>query len=439
MLALEEIKHYLNAESLSSEDMWHVIEALGIELEDESNVMTYFEMLKDTLDTAINDLQSITFDKEFGFNNFTQDQLLTFYLEPSQFALSLNKEKGKGLLYGADHVRVRQSVFNHLPPPLRNAILQKKCDYFAILPHCLSLFDNIDTTQGFSIKDVIDIGMSHSIYRITLDLGQCEKQIVLKEEELPHQPFFCQLLKELNWSNYQSIHVEDQLKSWEISEYLGPKSVQDHLLMGDVDLNNLVPQLAAHAALGDLLGRGDRHLENYMVKDRKLLPIDISYLFWPDNEHWTQEYVRGGMYEINALIYFENGLNNQGLFFQEYRQTMRQLIEKKEVILSVMNQFFSKQDQQTRARIAYVEGRFNDIDTFIETQVSAYKESLTIFNERLKVKTDLENLYERDSKTVFNHPKAKMYYLANKDRCSSFYLISEDDFIELKRFIAKHS
>ena len=72
-----------------------------------------------------------------------------FYLEPSQFALSLNKEKGKGLLYGADHVRVRQSVFNHLPPPLRNAILQKKCDYFAILPHCLSLFDNIDITQGF--------------------------------------------------------------------------------------------------------------------------------------------------------------------------------------------------------------------------------------------------------------------------------------------------
>ena len=76
---------------------------------------------------------------------------------------------------------------------------------------------------------------------------------------------------------------------------------------------------------------------------------------------------------------------------------MRQLIEKKEVILSVMNQFFSKQDQQTRARIAYVEGRFNDIDTFIETQVSAYKESLTIFNERLTVKTDLENLYARET------------------------------------------
>ena len=118
---------------------------------------------------------------------------------------------------------------------------------------------------------------------------------------------------------------------------------------------------------------------------------------------------------------------------------MRQLIEKKEVILSVMNQFFSKQDQQTRTRMAYVEDRVNDIDTFIETQVSAYKESLMIFNERLTMKTDLENLYAKDPETVFNHPKAKMYYLANKDRCSSFYLISENDFLELKEFIAKHS
>ena len=52
---------------------------------------------------------------------------------------------------------------------------------------------------------------------------------------------------------------------------------------------SLLIQSAQQAAIGAILGRGDRHFENYIWYNEQLYPIDIAHLFYPNNNQWSDQ------------------------------------------------------------------------------------------------------------------------------------------------------
>ena len=81
---------------------------------------------------------------------------------------------------------------------------------------------------------------------------------------------------------------------------LGTQNCNDYLMSGQ-SIESILPGLARKAAVGDLFGIGDRHFENYMIHDGHILSVDVSILFWPNNEEWSARYMSAGLYEITAL------------------------------------------------------------------------------------------------------------------------------------------
>ena len=84
--------------------------------------------------------------------------------------------------------------------------------------------------------------------------------------------------------------------------------------MSGQSIESILPGLARKAAVGDLFGIGDRHFENYMIHDGHILSVDVSILFWPNNEEWSERYMSAGLYEITALRFF----THQPALFQDY-------------------------------------------------------------------------------------------------------------------------
>ena len=145
-------------------------------------------VIQDHLSACVDQFSPLAFPPDFGFDGFSLSDLEQFIVTDTQFQLSMNKVTGKGILYGVDHVRVRQAVFNGLPLAMRLAIMCQKIKRLALWP-CLRAYD-----PGFSeetLADVQDIGAVHSVYVFTFSSG---KRVVVKREALPNQVFYTQLL-----------------------------------------------------------------------------------------------------------------------------------------------------------------------------------------------------------------------------------------------------
>ena len=107
-------------------------------------------------------------------------------------------------------------------------------------------------------------------------------------------------MAELNWSSFNCVFYSNTFGEWEVSEYLGDLNVNDYLVKHDSNLD-LEASLAKKAALGDILGIGDRHFENYMIRSGDVFSVDVSIMFWPNNEWWSEKYMKAGLYEVATL------------------------------------------------------------------------------------------------------------------------------------------
>jgi hypothetical protein len=387
---------------------------------------------------------------ELGFFEFILDDVLLYFIDEKQFSFAFKKVKGKGILYGLEHANLRQSLVNGLPHELKVSVLISKLLYYKILSKLLCLLEEdqlcylLDKSEieraSSIITDVSDIGMGHSVYMVTLKVGEDEyRKFVVKKEELPNQAFYCRLLSRLGWASFRSMHFEGGKDSWEITEYLGNQVLKDVINNKDIhELEKIEDQLAAHAALGDVLGRGDRHFENYLIHKDNLYPVDISILFWPDNERWIKKYLSGGMCEFSVLAkYGDNEIVFQGKekkFFDVYEKTMESLKLNLDVIVEEIIAFYGKNQPDTHKKIAFIKARLNNLEEYVASQKTLYKEGFQEMRNRRGYKKALMQLVEQDMSVINEAPLLKMYYLADKDRDSSFFLIedcSKDIFADL--------
>ncbi len=195
------------------------------------------------------------FPKGFGFDPFSQDQIKHAITDPKTVQFRLNKAKGRGILYGVRHTALRRQIANILPDEQRSKIWKTRLQTAGIWAH---LEEKHNTKDMF----IADIGMGHTVLHL-YPPHDPSNGIVLKQEELPHHQLFCQLLEKLQWANtYSDHHIANGI-GWQITPYIPGKTVSDSACQNQ-NIQTLA-SLAKFAALGDMIGREDRHNENYIV------------------------------------------------------------------------------------------------------------------------------------------------------------------------------
>lgn len=345
-----------------------------------------------------------------GLDPFTLPQITTYLQQADHFSLALNKLKGKGVLYGLDHVRIRASFLNELAQGDRVSVVSQKLRHVGVF----------DDEALHRLVDAYDIGMGHSVYKLVFP----DKTWVLKPREATNQLFYCDVLQRLGWPSFMAKSLETVQGKWELSEYLGSDVLGDLFQPGACLSGSVEKELAKHAALGDILGRGDRHFENYVVAQGHLYPIDLSYLFWEDNEVWVRRYISGGMAEFSSLGFFVNDpvvfCAKVTAFFDEYLETLLFLKSKQSVIEDAISAHFSHALDAGYKQ--FVSQRLDDLDGYFEQQKQMYTEALNTYLNRCRYKQFLSEMAAKTPEILDQYPTLKMYYLADKGRLSAFFL-----------------
>jgi hypothetical protein len=383
--------------------------------------LTNYSHLDHHIKQFLVDFNAVSFPKGFGFDHFSEAEVDAYFSDPAQWHFSLNKETGKGLLYGKLHTQLRQHLLNGLEREDRLKIVLPKFNYIGLD----MLLKRIKPEAGnYSIEDVLDIGMAHSLYRIVLryENGEVGDYVVKRDVDAKHS-FFSKVLNRLGWPNYNSGHFVKGDITLDIMPYLGGTTAYDALTSGDCDNAAIIDQLAMHAALGDILGRGDRHFENYIVNEGKVYPIDVSFLFWPQNEAWLWKYIAGGMTEYSVLNLSQNSDDVRGRFWLIYTQTMAELQQNQHLIYEEINAFFD--EGQAADNISFIQERLGDV-AYINAQKKLYEDGFEEYLKRLILKEKLAKLVQEKADYTRLFPTLKMYYLADLDRLSAFYLLEDN-------------
>lgn len=349
-----------------------------------------------------------------GFSPFELSDLETYLDNSSCFSLSFKKEKAAGVLYGLEHASIRRRLINCLDIQDRlNLILPKLTEK--------GFFDSnpLGSVNHSDIVSVSDIGMGHSVYLIE----SAHHKWVVKEGFEPNQAFFLDVLNCLELPSYDCIHHQFENESFSIFPYLGEENLNTYVQTNALS-STLEKQLAQITALSDFLGRGDRHFENYVLNDEKLFAVDVSFLFWENNEKWLESYLKGGLAEFS--YYLSKDLSERDIFFEkffgEYELTRDLLNSKKELVFDLIQTYFSKQVEPFQL---FVSNRLEN-PSYITEQKNMYLNAMKVYETRLKYKAKLSDLADLNFSKLDQFPYLKMYYLADKGRKTAFFLLERN-------------
>lgn len=354
------------------------------------------------------DLINFKLEKLEGFYLFSSSDIYEFLTNSDVFSIGFKKEKSQGYFYGLDLATLRRDLFNKLPKEIRLHVIKQKCDFLEF-KKVLPGFD-VDFNL---LEDVIDIGMGHGVYKLSFNNDKC---IVIKETDSVFPEFFNGLLKILDFPYIKTVTLQKNRVKWTVCEYLNGNHLTHYLSQNIVDVN-LVKQLANHACIGDVFGRGDRHFENYLIYNSIVYPLDISYLFFPDNETWVDRYIKGGQAEFSVMRAISE---KKELFWECYLETFNSLFSNKDKINNYILDFFVKKEAATYN--LFVNTRLLDRE-YVSTRTRFCEDALIEFEKRHKLKLKLEEYVDQDSSILLKDPFLYMYYYANKDRYSAFFLI----------------
>ncbi|MSR88169.1 MAG: hypothetical protein EXS67_00760 [Candidatus Margulisbacteria bacterium] len=385
-------------------------------------------MLEAYVTQFLESFRPLAFPEGFGFDTFSREDVMAYLGDETRWNFQFNKTPGRGILYSVSHTDVRRSLLNGLEKEMRLSIMAPKFKYFKVLPKLHILFED----DSLQVQDVLDIGMGHSVYRIDLagKNGQLSS-VVIKQEEWPSHSFFSQVLRIMGFPVHHEGHVIDDRGCWEISSYLGSETAQRVLLGREAsdDMSLLLDQLAAQAALGDVFGRGDRHFENYLFYQKQLYPIDVSFLFWEGNEDWVRKYIAGGMMEMSSLSIFSEQPDrlqaSKQRFFDVYFKTLESIKLCQSKLEMCIEHYFGVKDPDTCRKVAYVRSRLLDISDYFLSQKKLYEEAFEEMQVRRIQKLRLQELVLASSEILTYNAWLKMYYLADRDRLSTFYLLED--------------
>ncbi|MEK9657994.1 MAG: hypothetical protein VW378_06470 [bacterium] len=354
---------------------------------------------------------------------FSDDYLLSYLKNPSVFSLALHRPPGEGVLYGLEQVEARQSFFNSLSKLQRLSLIKEKLQHVSLW----ALFSDHQSLSSLcfsDLKDVYDIGAGHSVYLMHFLSGS----FVLKQESMHTHCFMTGLLKALGWVYLESYHLKNDRGAWELSEYAGPFTLEKWLYQPYNSVTTmLVERLARHAALGDCIGRGDRHFENYVFKSESLVPIDLCYLFSEYHEKWVMTYTKAGMSELGVIqaFYYEPDklLDAVSVFFKEYSRVFEDFRSQKQIFLSVIEQYF-KQSTNYNRYVSFLEHRLTH-PHYLASQCRNYLLGFLIFLKRYTYKQLMQKVVVSSPDVFKNYPLLEMYYQADLNRFSSFFLLDE--------------
>ncbi|RAP31535.1 hypothetical protein DID78_00855 [Candidatus Marinamargulisbacteria bacterium SCGC AG-343-D04] len=354
-----------------------------------------------------------------GFQTFSEADFQHYLNNDRLFSFAFKKELGKGYLYSIELATQRQLLFNQLPLNQRLDIFKRKCE-------CVGLDHLFDEDLGVGILgllvDVCDIGMGHSVYKCSFSNGLC---VVLKSVDTVFPLYYSYCLHQLKWPYLDVQCREFEGKIWMISDYKESVDLNAYLHSSGLLSEDLVIQLARHACLGDCLGRGDRHFENYIVSESLLYPVDISMLFYPDNEAWVDRYIKGGQSECCILSQYSEF---KDCYWNTYVDTFTFLQDFKHVIVESLDHFFSKKECQTFSD--FLNTRLGNNKYPAQRRIASEKSFLE-FEKRQQYKQQLENFVNKNGVASDLDPLLMMYYRANKDRMTAFFLVDyfERDFL----------
>ena len=224
----------------------------------------------------------------------SEKEVADYYQTDTQFTLAFQRKPGS--LYGNIHCELRRQLFNKLALDHRCSLVKQKLKAAGIWAH-------IDAfVGGGDLVDAQDIGASQSVYQVLYSRNSNRVAVTVKPEAACYHSYFIAVLDQLGWPSYRTDCYTVGGRHWRVSDYLGDITAYELGVSGHAAHPENVVELARHAALGDVFGRGDRHGNNYILSDSgAVLPIDVGYLFYPNNDDWLAQYIQGGVSEINAL------------------------------------------------------------------------------------------------------------------------------------------
>jgi hypothetical protein len=349
-----------------------------------------------------------------GFELYTQEDINQFFENPKNCSLGFKKKEGQGILYGLELAGLRRQIFNTLPLEKRLTILRQKVRYY-ILDRFIESFLDFQVSLQHNLVDVTDIGMGHTVFKLTFSKGS---QVVLKQSQHAFEPFYMAVLSLLGLPNFNAQCIQSKQQTWMLSDYIVSKNLTDYLSVHDMD-ENFVKKLAKQAAIGDCLGRGDRHFENYIISgvgpNARIYPIDISHLFWPDNEAWVQRYIEGGQSEFCII-----SLDNMSYFWDTYERMWQNLVDQQDKLIDLIKSFFSHDNAD--AYESFVTERLNDT-TYLSKQFERVEKSRFVFRDRQELKRKLDYLVQTNPSILDKNQYLAMYYHSNHGRMTSFFLI----------------
>jgi hypothetical protein len=344
-----------------------------------------------------------------GFTQFTSEDIVHFLTHPSDFSLSFKKETGKGYLYSLELAHLRRQLFNQLPKEFRNELILSRLHTHQLNDEVSSwVADSCDVEK--ELIHCIDIGMGSSVYK--LEFGQ--KSCVLKPVQSVNGSFYSHIL---SLCDYPYIHLKNfsmYHSFWQLSDFLDGMHLNS--FYNRYPLNDaLIIQCAYHACLGDIFGRGDRHFENYLLSDHDVYVIDVSYLFWPNNDEWLHHYIAGGQSECCLLALHPEFAT---VYWEAYHEAFDYFKRLKELFLSAIHSFYLPGLAQRYE--GYLLERLCD-DNYPKHRRDFVAPALDIYQKRLDYKQRLEERFLQDPESL--DPLLRMYYHANKDRLTAFFLL----------------
>jgi len=434
-------KEWLEGACASDEDQeW--LSRLGLSTTDPEKIQCIREEILFIMSELIEKFRPLAIP-EIGFDPFEEEMLLRYLFTPRKFTFSFKRQRGEGVLYGLDHVHLRRMLFNNLPNFLRVALFKLKAKENGLIETIQNLSNKPkifrDPNWIDKITNVKDIGMGHTLYVISCDA----QRWVIKKERSSFQSFYNHLLKSLSYTTFESYSLVNECGSWELSEFIGVNTLQDIIKQGSLS-RSLEEQLADHCCLGDIVGRGDRHFENYIVKNDVIYPIDVSFLFWDDNEDWVQRYLKGGMSELSCLYVdietpdiFKFHLS---VFYEQYIKSFKRFQMHKERIKDVISQW-GFESSETDHHLRFVEENLSD-ESFCDRQFKQYLVSFKSLCKRQYFKKLLKQIFHCLPQGSAISPLLKMYYYSDRYRMSSFFLLDYLDrehlFEEIRALAIQH-
>ena len=133
-------------------------------------------------------------------------------------------------------------------------------------------------------------------------------------------------------------------------------------------------------------------------------------------------------YTLLSLAKTEADFNQRrASFWKTYLETLKDLATQESLICRHIEECFGEKDPLTPVKTAFVHERLSDYQAFFEAQQRLYDDAFTEMVRRKKMKSQLQAWVSAHSHDLDEYPWLKMYYLADRDRFSTFFLLEDRD------------